>query len=558
MKTNSPNWRRPWLLVLITLWALALRLGMGVYLGFNSPPDGGACGADTVEFERMAWSAAQGGALSIYPGGQPTAFRAPGYPLMLTGLYRLFGRTYFINRLVLSLVGAATCVLVYVLCLRLGLSRATANVGAFLTAMLPLQVYWCGHFMSEPLAAFFNVAGCVVLLGRRSQVKGDKTKAGGPFAAGILFGMAALTRPAAILVPPLLAGLWAMNRRVTWRQTATRTALLVLGMAIVIAPWSIRNRVALGRWSLIATNGGSTFWGANNEVVAAPGRQWGGWVSTNVHHERKEREVRSLQNEVDRDRKEWEIGREYVIQNPGKVPVLLLGKFIRLLTPFPQSANRIYVIAAAIGQMFLLPAFLAGLILILRDPDARWRFTPINTQLLVLLVTTAVFYGSERFRAPYEPLMAVYAAVAVAGVWRMATKRRCIGVEGRMNHGDTEARRNQRRRSREFGRECSFTPVVSLRERHLAIPRRIHVTQSGERNEIRTAGAWLRLCLPPPPTIAAIRGGLCKVFHPICRWCENASRPGLPQCSPCLRASVVCSVLNATDRYDLPLGNCPP
>ena len=66
-----------------------------------------------------------------------------------------------------------------------------------------------------------------------------------------------------------------------------------------------------------------------------------------------------------------------------------------------------------ISWMLLFPFVIAGMILVWHDSDNRYLFIPINAQVLTLLVTTAIFYGSERFRMPYEPLLAVYAAVAV-------------------------------------------------------------------------------------------------------------------------------------------------
>jgi len=413
------------ILVAILLLALAVRLGIGVFLGFDSGPDRAACGADTVEFEHMAWSAAHGNGFTLYDGGPPTAFRAPGYPLLLGGLYKLLGRAWWVNRVVLSLLGTGTCWLIYLLAVRLRLGGPVALLAALLTAVLPLQFYWCGHFMSEPLAAFLNVATCLAIVappGRCSRSSGGGKRA--LLLAGILCGLAALTRPAALLVLPLLAVMWLVQRRMPVRVWLLRIAVFALGAVLAVAPWTIRNRVVLGRFALITTNGGSTFWGANNDIVSRPGEKWGAWITTTrVNRARKEREVWSLPNEVDRDKKEWRIGLEWVGRNPGRLPVLLAGKFWRLVKPLPDSPNRIYVLAVAAGWIFLLPTSLCGMGLVLRDPEMRPRFIPLNAQLLTLLATTAVFYGSERFRAPYEPFLAVCGAVAVGWMGGIAAKR---------------------------------------------------------------------------------------------------------------------------------------
>ena len=407
----------------VVLLALAVRLGIGVFLGFNSGPDQAACGADTVEFEHMAWSAAQGGGFAIHDGGLPSAFRAPGYPMLLAAVYRIFGRTYWMNRVVLSLLGATTCWFVYLLALRLRLERPTALLAAFLTAVLPLQFYWCGHFMSEPLAAFLNVATCLLLA--MAGTEGMPRRLPLFLAAGLVCGLSALTRAASLLVAPVLGGLWVLSRRVSIRSAVPWIGLFALGVAIVIAPWAIRNRVVLDRFALISTNGGSTFWGANNSIVAEPAEHWGSWISTtHIDRERKEKEVWPLANEVDRDRAEWKIGRQWVMQNARQVPLLLAGKFYRLLKPFPDSANRVYATVVGFGWLLLLPLSILGIVLILRDSEARRRFIPLNAQLLTLAATTAIFYGSERFRAPYEPFLAIYAAAVVQRGVSIAAKRR--------------------------------------------------------------------------------------------------------------------------------------
>lgn len=418
------------LLVAVAALALLVRLGMGVFLGFNSGPDRSACGADTVEFEQMAWSAAQARGLAIYPGGPPSAFRAPGYPMLLAVVYKLFGRAYWVNRVTLSLIGTLTVWLTYLLSRRLGLSEWPSLLAALLASVLPLQFYWCGHFMSEPLAACLNVA-CTLLVVRAigTEARGlpamtsQRRQVGGLFSAGALCGLAALVRAASLLVPVCFALMLMLSRHVRFRRAVAMSAVFGLGAVLAILPWTVRNRIVFDRFALISTNGGSTFWGANNDGVAEPGEKWGSWISTNFDRQRKRREVLSLANEVDRDRKEWQFGREFVLNNPGKMPLLIAGKLWRLLRPFPDSANRIYVLVVGLGWLVLLPISVLGIILALRDESTRFAFMPLNAQLLSLLVTTAVFYGSARFRAPYEPFLAVYAAIGVGWGIGMAASR---------------------------------------------------------------------------------------------------------------------------------------
>lgn len=421
-------------LPLICILALAVRIGIGVFLGFNSPPDKGACGADTVEMEQMAWSSSQGHGFQIREGSGPSAFRAPGYPMMLSAAYSVLGHKYWINRLMLSVVGMLACLCVYLLVVRMGLGRATASIAALLCAVLPGQFYFAGHFMSEVPSIFFNVLSTLIMVIAMSQVwNRDFTSSGlrhetraavMMLVAGIVCGFSTLVRPASQVVPLALAFLLLVTRHTAWRRRILWPALMVVGLLIAVSPWAIRNYRVFDRFCLVSTNGGSTFWGSNNETVATPSSgKWGTRISTNFDPEKK-KQVWALPNEVDRDKLEWQFGREFLRDNPGKVPMLIIGKFYRLLTPFPQSSNRIYVLAIAAGHIFLLPLAIAGMIIALRKSSGRWRFIPANAQILTLLVTTVIFYGSERFRMAYEPFLAVYAAVAIVALFQRALSGR--------------------------------------------------------------------------------------------------------------------------------------
>jgi 4-amino-4-deoxy-L-arabinose transferase-like glycosyltransferase len=491
---------------LVLVLALAFRLATAVFLGFNAPPDRAACGADTEEFELGAWNIAQGNGFLLWENGEPSAFRAPGYPLMLAGIYRLAGRQFWLNRVVLSVIGTLTCLVVYKLALLLGLGYRVALCSALVVALHPLQAYFCGHFMSEVPSAFLNVLATLLLVrvaqttdcrlqtadfswkteigsgvgansavglsgealaetegrlvrrsfsedGRsvvcslrsavfslQSSVFGLRSSVFSLFSAGLLNGLSVLVRPAAIFLVPVFGGLLLLAQ---WRRPVRAMVMVVLfglGTLAAVAPWTYRNHKVFDRFCLVASNGGSTLWGANNAVTATVGGEhWGGWISTGFDMETKQREVLSLANEVDRDRREWNLGMAFLKQNPGRIPGLLAGKLYRVITPFPQSPNRMFVALAAVSQIVMLALCGIGLISfrpppsVLRSPSSALRppssalHLPALAQLLTLVATVLVFYGSERFRVPYEPILAVYAGAGV--VWLLERSRGCGGLD---------------------------------------------------------------------------------------------------------------------------------
>lgn len=392
--------------------ALALRLLTGVYLGFNAPPDFDACGADAVEYEALAHSLQKGEGYSLY--GHPTAFRAPGYPLFLAFFYTIFGHHFWINKVLLSLIGALSCVGLFFL-VRLLLSNARiALIAGLIMAVFPLQLYYSGHFVSEPLAIFLNVLITIVMV-KSLSAPDAKTALKLCFLAGLLCGYSTLTRSANLIYPVMLFGLlFALQgrSRECLLGLTKGAAIFILGMVLIMAPWAIRNKIVLGKPVLVATNGGSTFWGSNNAIVADPhSGSWGGWITTNKLV--GPNLVKSRFSEVDLEKREWQEGITYLKNNPGQIPVLLLGKFLRLMNPVPQSANRKYVLLIAASTIVFLPFFIFGIYVAIQQKVFNILFIPVWAHILVMLVVTAIFYGTERLKTPYQPFLMIYTAIGM-------------------------------------------------------------------------------------------------------------------------------------------------
>jgi hypothetical protein len=74
---------------------------------------------------------------------------------------------------------------------------------------------------------------------------------------GALFGALALVRPEYLGVAVLVAAVvFAREARSDWRQSLLRAAVFLGALVVIIAPWSIRNAVALDRFVPISTGGG--------------------------------------------------------------------------------------------------------------------------------------------------------------------------------------------------------------------------------------------------------------------------------------------------------------
>ncbi|MCG8353907.1 MAG: glycosyltransferase family 39 protein [Chloroflexales bacterium] len=78
---------------------------------------------------------------------------------------------------------------------------------------------------------------------------------------GVIWGLAALTRAVALLFIPMAALLFLLfserHRRV---QSVRIAGFLLLGAALTIGPWTLRNYLIHDRLILVDTNGGISMW----------------------------------------------------------------------------------------------------------------------------------------------------------------------------------------------------------------------------------------------------------------------------------------------------------
>jgi len=362
-------------------------------------------GADGVEYDLLARSVVERGEYAIVPD-RPTAFRAPGFPLGLAALYKVFGTSYVLAHLTFCLMGAAACVLTYEVARRLLPESAARLAGLFCAVYLP-HIYFCTVFFSENLFALLVVLDIWLLLREY-----DRWSLGGMALAGVVLGYTTLVRSFALLVLPLLS-LVLLTRQIRTHQLRLRAlAAFAAGFLLVLAPWVIRNEWALGRLVPVATNGGSTFYGGNNSIVAGGISKLGTWVSTT---ELPLRDLIEAQpDEVSHDQMEWKLGWQWVRSHPAQMPRLEVGKLVRALMPDVDSPNRAYVLASLLVSTPLIFLFLFGLVRSLWDTSCRsTRWLLLHAVLLSTLLTCLIFWGSARFRDAIAPLLMIYAALGV-------------------------------------------------------------------------------------------------------------------------------------------------
>jgi 4-amino-4-deoxy-L-arabinose transferase-like glycosyltransferase len=382
---------------LLTLFVASVVLRAALVLALRDPmlgPDPSGPGgptADDVEFDSLARHVAAGEGY-VNREGRHTSFRAPGWPFFLAALYAMGGDYPPVVYAVNCLLGGLSCVLTYLLARHL-FEEQPARVAGWLAAFYLPHAWFATQFYSENL--FAPLLGAATLMVMRSQ----------GLAGGLLLGLAILTRPFALLLAPLWIA-W-----LAWGHRWSIAALLAIGAAAVVGPWTYRNSLVHGQATLVATNGGSTFYGGNNSRVVQEPRLWGSWVST-VELPRRG-EIEAQPTEVTRDRMEWRLGLEWATSRPLEALISLPMKLLRLIFWLPDyDAGRVNFVARCLGFAPYLPLLLIGYF---RAPWLVREWQPAHAVLIATVMTALIFWGSPRFRDANLPVLMLYAC---AGLYR--------------------------------------------------------------------------------------------------------------------------------------------
>ncbi|MFN3513131.1 MAG: glycosyltransferase family 39 protein [Phenylobacterium sp.] len=258
------------LLALALLLALAARLAALALFGDISP------GVQIWEYGEQAQCAYRNGSdLCLrYPdesgGAYPSAYMPPLLSYLWLVLFHLFGDGSTARALFLAVnlaLGVANVWLVFRLALALRLSRWAAFLAAGLMAVYPTFVFVTATYHHTNLAVFLLLAIVLVAarIARRERVAWRDAALG-----GALCGLAALNRSEMLIAGPALLGLGAL-----WRRSLAdvfRVGMVgALAMAVILAPWVVRNYLLFERVIPVAQSTGYNLWKGFNPYTNGSG-----------------------------------------------------------------------------------------------------------------------------------------------------------------------------------------------------------------------------------------------------------------------------------------------
>jgi 4-amino-4-deoxy-L-arabinose transferase-like glycosyltransferase len=347
------------------------------------------------------------------------------------------------QRFATTLVGIAAVFLIGLLGERLAGPRV-GLVAAGIAAVYPNLWVNDSLVMSESLAILI-VAGALVVALDFDRRPGVWRAA----ALGVLVGLGALTRTEIVLFAVGFAAL-AWWRSAGHPRRALMPVLILGATAVTVAPWVTYNLARFDEPVLLTTNGERTLLGANCDSTYYD--DVGGW---DIRCLSAVPAVEGDDPSVGASRRR-EVALDYVGDHLDRVPVVVAARVGRLLDVYGleslvaldvgEEKARWAVWAGIVAWWVLAPLAMIGWVVAGRDDDldprrraARWWLV---VPLATVLITSVLFYGAHRIRAPAEPVVVVLAAVGVIAVIdRIRRMRRRGTSSGLVEAGDADRER---------------------------------------------------------------------------------------------------------------------
>lgn len=276
--------RKPLFLSCVLIALLALTVKYCYLQERRALPDFARPSLDSKYHDDWAWGLASSTwDSSIEPTRDEPYFRAPLYAYFLSIVYRVFGRDYYIVRLIQILVGSLSAVLLFIIARALFDALTGWIAAAIYLAYWPIT-YFEAELLIPVLAIFLDLSLIALLLWASRGSALHRW-----LLTGIVFGLSAIARPNILVVlVPITVWMW-NNARLGRAYTARKAlALLLCGVAIPIIPVTVRNAVRGHDVVLISSQGGVNFYIGNNprsngtRAVVPDTRAdwWGGYDDT--------------------------------------------------------------------------------------------------------------------------------------------------------------------------------------------------------------------------------------------------------------------------------------
>jgi len=349
----------------------------------------------------------------------PEIARMPGWPALISVGLRVApwakpeAVSRFTNAFCLSVAAAFFCALSR----KLGVKPIWSVVAGLAVTLSPALIFLSVDGLSEVSFLMIIAIGLTAVLAGGRWI----------YPGALILGLAALVRTNFILVPPVFVGLalaFRSSREALMKRGNLARVFACCVIALVPALlWAVRNDLITGRFPLLSTIEGETFYGSNNELTAHNLEYWGYWVlPDDIPGEVRKLELaKRLGSDLALNDYYHRKGVAWVKSNLRGLPRLELGKFIRAFAPIPWAPITASYIAffcrflLYVLWFVLLPFWWRGM--------NRTYMLFCLAMAVIHVITTAMYYGLYRFTHCYVEILFVPCIAYGLQQWLTSTRK---------------------------------------------------------------------------------------------------------------------------------------
>ncbi len=366
------------------------------------------------EVGRIASAFASGhGFSSPFPGPSgPTAWLGPVYPLMVAGVFKIFGIYTTASALAIMVVNsvfsALTCLAIYLVGMEL-FGAGVAVLAAWAWALLPYCINWSFWIWETTVSAFLLTLlfWLTLRLARESRLRTWAIY-------GLLWGVLALTNASCLSFLPV-AAVWLWYRLQQKHQLRfSHVAASALFFVLAVSPWVARNYAVMGKFIFPRSDFGEELYMGNHEGSEGLCMFWD-------HPVWNKYEMASFaqQGELAYVAAKQKIAEQWIEQHPARFAQLTLKRvgFFWFTIPEQGRIARRFGIGSRHALYFALAllAFWGLWLAFRRRHSAAWLFAGL---FLFYPLVYYITHCHPRYQHPITPEMFLLAVFLLHSSWK--------------------------------------------------------------------------------------------------------------------------------------------
>lgn len=386
-----------------------LAISFLIHLTFALVASKGLVQDDAPSYRDLGRNLAHGQGFVFSPGAEPTAWRAPAYPVFLGAIFKMTGDSETVARAANALLWVGTTACVAVIAFQL-LEPSAALLACALVAFFPEFIGLSGLLYSESLSIFLFVASLAALVALAVKRRWSLA-----ILTGVLLGCCILSRSTFVVLPCLivLAGFAGLLKR----SQAIVVALLAFAL---MGCWTARNYRLLHLFIPVESNSTMNLFMGSRPYAPMP------FTIRVVKMIAADPEWRSIVtlSPAEQYTAFGKAATRDIRRAPGRFALLAISKTIDFWSPdyfvarnfasgsFGEGVKKIWKPVLFVTVTSFLVIWSAALVTIVRERRSR----VVQFAVLLLIAYTlphAIVYGASKYHLPLTPIGCLLAAPAL-------------------------------------------------------------------------------------------------------------------------------------------------